>query len=1855
MMKSNTKMHIWLSMMILAGVGLWVSPHQVLTRTTEVSQALQPVLSSYEVVRFQPDEIERQLRTTGELRFRFNHTDFYFRIEPHDMRTPDYRAVETGPEGATRTLPRETVNTFKGTLSGQEDTQGRFNLTDDGIEGVVFAPEDWYFLEPLRNFVPGAPAGELVVYRQSDVKTGQAFRCGVSLSERLQHGANRVATQVEGVSLTNYVIEVATEADYDYVQALGGSEAANREILGIMNQVEGIYQNELLLQLQIGFQHAWATRDESYPYTATTASGLLNQFADYWNTHYAATEDYDVAHLWTDKERDFEDLPIAGLAHLSVACNQRDKSYGLTALSRDTFALLKKFSTPAHEIGHNFGAVHPDQVNPPVAGCSNTLMQSIVDGVGLTFCQFSREQIADHVLNHNSCLTTQPITLQPPTGLSAMAASQSRIDLTWQDNSANETGFIVQRRVDGSGHWVELGRPPANVTTFANDGLFPDTTYIYRIRALNNTESSAYSNEAAATTSAGSVSGSGWRMDTIVGGRDNIGDNGPATSSRLQEPVSVAVDGAGNLYIADSANYRVRRVDAATGIITTVAGTGERGFSGDGGLAVEAVFGFITDVAVDGTGNLYIADSVNNRVRRVDASGIVTSVAGTGEQGYGGDGGPAVEARLNIPIGVALDSAGNLYIGDVENYRVRRVDAATGIISTVAGTGVRGYSGDGGPAVEAELFVPADVAVDSTGNLYIASEGGRRVRRVDAATGTITTIAGTGERGSGGDGGPATMATFRDTRDVAVDGAGNIYITDRGGNRIRRVDASGTITTVAGTGGRVGFSGDGGPAVEAQLFGPESVAVDAAGNIYIADSFNHRIRRVDTAGTITTFAGTGNDFSGEGGPAILARLNRPHGVAVDDSGNLYIADTWNHQIHRVDASGIVATVAGTGEFGYSGDGGPAVAAQLIRPWDVSADGEGNIYIADTRNHVVRRVDASGTITTVAGTGEMGYSGDGGPAVEAQLDTPRGVEVDSDGNLYISDSLNHRIRRVDASGTITTVVGAGEFGYSGDGGPAVAAQLGQAEKLTFDSRGNLYIADTFNHRIRRVDLMGTITTVAGQGEGNFSGDGGPALAAQLNAPRDVFVDDSGSMYIADNGNHRIRLVDSSGNIVTIAGLRPDNFFSGGFNRESGPAIGTLLRSPHALSLDRSGNVYIADTGNHRIRVLTQPPRAPTGLTATPVSLTGIDLAWQDNSTNETGFRVQRRVDGSPDWVEIKTTLANITQYSDTELEPRTTYRYRVRAVNNTGASGFSNEAAAATQAPMPPTLTDFAPSTGSLGTRVTLTGTHFLGASAVQFNGVNAIEFEVVSATSIGAVVPPGATSGPIGVVTPGGMAVSTEHFTVTTTGIGSRLFVPVVLRSRGRTPGSFFTSELTLTNRGTTTVGIHFTYTASIGTGSGTAVDSLGPGRQRIIPDAIAYLISLGVPIGDGNSVGTLAVDFSNLSSESTVAVTVRTSTPVENGRGQAGLAYLGINPEDLLTGASIIAGLRQNPTDRSNVAVQNAGDPDGGNITLRVTVYSGDPEEPGSLVLGDLTLPPGGFHQYNAILAEAGFDNGYVKVERLGGTATYYAYGVINDNFNSDGSFIFPVAEDSLRGRARQTLPVIVETRNFGSELTVTNSSESPKTLDLRFVVHALDPGDTAGYSLMLQAGQQSILPDFVNYLRSEQVAGIGPAGRDIAGALFATVSEGDMSGIVIGARTGSPDGSGGQYGVFYNAVPDGLASDGSVWIYGLQQNATNRSNLALVNTGEVDTSHLVFELDIYDGETGEMVKTVTTPAIPAGGWRQINTILSNHATETTQAYVHVRKRPGNNPFLAYGVINDGGAPGERSGDGAFLPSQKP
>jgi len=617
------------------------------------------------------------------------------------------------------------------------------------------------------------------------------------------------------------------------------------------------------------------------------------------------------------------------------------------------------------------------------------------------------------------------------------------------------------------------------------------------------------------------------------------GDGGPAVSASLRSPTGVAIDSFDNLYIADFRNHRIRRVDAATGIITTVAGNGSFGFSGDGGPATDAGLNDALGVAVDSADNLYIADSLNNRVRKVDALGIITTVAGDGSSGFSGDGGPATDAGLNNPVGLAVDSADNLYIAELGEFnRIRKVDASTGIITTVAGGEGRG--GDGGLATDARLNAPFGVTLDSADNLYIAEFGdiviahivsGNQVRRVDAATGIITTVAGDGRSfGFGGDGGLAINASLASPFGVALDSADNLYIADMNNNRIRKVGAVfGIITTVAGN-GSPDISGDGAPAIRASLADPRGVALDSADNLYIADFSSNQIRKVDAAtGIITTVAGNGSsDFTGDGDLATSASLSSPTGVALDSDDNLYIADLNNQRIRRVDAaSGNITTVAGDGILGFNGDGGPATSASLANPTGVALDSADNLYIADFSNSRIRKVDvATGIITTVAGNGTAGFSGDGGPATSASLANPTGVALDGSNNLYIADLNHSRIRKVDAvTGVITTVAGNGIAGFSGDGGPATSASLRSPFGVALDSADNLYIADLNSQRIRKVDAAtGVITTVAGDGTFGFSGDGGPAIGASLRSATGVALDSADNLYIADSNNQRIRKIE-----------------------------------------------------------------------------------------------------------------------------------------------------------------------------------------------------------------------------------------------------------------------------------------------------------------------------------------------------------------------------------------------------------------------------------------------------------------------------------------------------------------------------------------------------------------------------------------------------------------------------------------------------------------------------------------------------------------------------------------------------------
>lgn len=480
--------------------------------------------------------------------------------------------------------------------------------------------------------------------------------------------------------------------------------------------------------------------------------------------------------------------------------------------------------------------------------------------------------------------------------------------------------------------------------------------------------------------------------------------------------------------------------------------------------------------------------------------------------------------------------------------------------------------------------------------------------------GVISTIAGNGGTGFTGDGGQATSAEFGQARRVAADQAGNLYVTQRAGNRVRRITAGGVTSTVAGAG--FGFMGDGGPAVNALMRNPEGVVTAGTGTFYIVDSGNHRIRRVGpNPGEINTFSGRRHD-GGDGGPATSAGLFNPYGMETDAQANLLIADAGNHRVRKLTFSAAaslepgdtekglevatISTVAGTGEIGFNGDNRPGTEAQLADPRDVAVSSVGNIFIADRMNHRIRRVTPGGTITTWAGNGSQGFGGDGGAATGASLDSPSGVAVDLQRNVYVADTGNHRIRKITPTGIISTFAGTGVAGFSGDGDPASTAQLNMPTGIGVDGSGNVFIADTLNRRVRAVTPDGFIRTVAGNGMAGFGGDGGAATAAQIE-PWDVALGPQGRLFIAD-GTTRVRRVTNplfGGSIVTVVGTGTP-----GYSGDGGDPLAARIHQPRGLSLDVLNTMFVADSANNVIRrIVSEGPGPPLITTAGVVDAAG----------------------------------------------------------------------------------------------------------------------------------------------------------------------------------------------------------------------------------------------------------------------------------------------------------------------------------------------------------------------------------------------------------------------------------------------------------------------------------------------------------------------------------------------------------------------------------------------------------------------------------------------------------------------------
>jgi sugar lactone lactonase YvrE len=893
------------------------------------------------------------------------------------------------------------------------------------------------------------------------------------------------------------------------------------------------------------------------------------------------------------------------------------------------------------------------------------------------------------------------------------------------------TGIITT--VAGTGSWDYYGDGgAATAAAFRYPfGVAVDSSgNIYIADTINNSIRKVTASTGIITTVAGG--------NSLNGGY--YGDGGLAIYAGLGYPRGVAIDTSGNIYIADTNNQVIRKVTVSTGIITTIAGNGYSDYYGDGGPATAAAFRYPNAIALDSDSNIYIADTDNHVIRKVTIStGIITTIAGNGNYGYLGDGGLATDAVITNVYNIAVDSDRNIYIADTDNNLIRKVTASTGIITTIAGNGYDLPQYQDPPddfAKNFRLTVPTGIAINSSNEIYVSENTVHVIFKLSLTDSikkyTYTSISGSDDAAIG------SNATFHYPFGITASADGYIYIADSYNNTIRQIDITTSnypVTTIAGNALDAPGSTDANIGINARFNIPSGITINGS-NLYVTDSENNTIRKIGIDETdlwpVTTFAGSAEESGNSNGIGTAARFDYPIGITTDGNDFLYVVDAYNDTIRQIflpsrdvftyagipsasnfadgygsnaqfnTPSGIVynnksvfvadtmnsvirqldllyinnpgnitmytygdygyyiltivnpnnilynltfnstlsgisyieqngnsvitiphgisgyydvtlyknilyntqfnssyqmkinaisskqyfmSTVAGNGYYGYYGDNTLAINVGIQSPYGVAVDSIGNIYIADTYGGRIRKVTAStGIITTIAGTGSWDYYGDGGAATAAAFRYPKGIAVDSFDNIYIADTENHRIRKVSAStGIITTVAGGnGGGGYYGDGGLATDATLSYPRGVAIDSVGNIYIADTSNQRVRKVTIStGIITTVAGNGNYGYSGDDGIATDAILRSPYGIAIDSAGNIYIADSENQRIRKVTvSTGIITTVAGT--GNY---GYSGDGGLATAASTAHIYGIILDSNGNIYFGDVENRRIRKIT----------------------------------------------------------------------------------------------------------------------------------------------------------------------------------------------------------------------------------------------------------------------------------------------------------------------------------------------------------------------------------------------------------------------------------------------------------------------------------------------------------------------------------------------------------------------------------------------------------------------------------------------------------------------------------------------
>ncbi|HYI12015.1 MAG TPA: hypothetical protein VEK57_23375 [Thermoanaerobaculia bacterium] len=681
--------------------------------------------------------------------------------------------------------------------------------------------------------------------------------------------------------------------------------------------------------------------------------------------------------------------------------------------------------------------------------------------------------------------------------------------------------------------------------------------------------------------------------------------------------------------------------------VTSLAGPqGGAGF--DDGTGSEARFNGPSGVATDNNGNIYVADRGNSTIRKITPAGAVTTLAGLAGKTGSADG-TGSAGRFFSPTGVSTDSSGNVYVADSFNQTIRIITAA-GTVSTLAGH-AGAFGSDDGTGSAARFKQPSGVATDTIGNVYVADTGNSTVRKITAA-GAVTTL-------------PGLSGLFVFPEDIAVDISGNVYVTES--QTIRKITPAGAVTTLAGLAGNPGNVDGTGSA--ARFFHPRGVATDSNGNVYVADLSNHTIRRITPGGVVTTLAGFAGIAGSADGTASAARFDNPIGVATDSSGNVYVADSGNNTIRKINPAGSVTTLAGrAGVAGRSGSAdGTASAARFNFPSGVATDSSGNVYVGDSRNNTIRKVTSEGAVTTLAGLAGTAGSADGTGSA-ARFSNPIGVATDSSGNVYVADFGNSTIRKITPARAVTTLAGLAETPGSADG-TGSAARFNAPQRVATDSSGNVYVADTGNQTIRKITAMGAVTTLAGLAEDRGSVDG-MGSAARFNDPTGVATDSSGNVYVADYSSSTIRKITPAGDVTTLAGL------AGHVGSEDGTGSAARFFDPVGMAADSSGNVYVADSRNSTIRKISPAGAVITvaGLAETPGSLDGTGSTARFNQPRgvatdssgdiyvaDTGNNAIRRLTGAladAATIDISTGTPGATRQLDTSPHTAISWQWSV---------------------------------------------------------------------------------------------------------------------------------------------------------------------------------------------------------------------------------------------------------------------------------------------------------------------------------------------------------------------------------------------------------------------------------------------------------------------------------------------------------------------------------------------------------------------------------------------------------------------